>query len=517
MYRLISGLIRKTGYSRGSDRKVRYHIMGSSTGIRMNERITYTVREAAKTSVGAINTSDATMKADTLLASIINISNESLIYNASSLAANSDVENFIPSLAIEYGEFQDAINSIEEYTGANLIIDTNDVAQFRYELRNTVGGRGFTIKNKYVPNNTDEADDTMYLRGKDWDYEESAYKSDSYSSSLFTILPSESTPGSIDDLGFNPNLNIIANPFNSTNEQATKFRPTHSRWLPGDIFVNINQISSADPWDVRLRICTDSGGLPLNTGGIVANIEVPASSLVKSNPNSNSTVAGYQIVDTYKFLNTSLAPIASFNLNTNQDYWLIFSSYNNPASSSSWTLGCQDSLGSNNAIYKIGASRSSGSASSNTNGGTGWAVNTFAPLIGLPRRRSIAFNIKDPKAIANLGSGLPTGGSVIESSVPISSSIVKTTDAMYKHLTNQLYFMGKPRANFSMSRVTAPNIPVYPGDPIIISDTVLGFSASGGQAVIAKCGDMTYTWNIGEYQAPTILNIQPVTTVTRYK
>ena len=48
--RLISGLVRKKGYSRGADDKILYSITGSSTAIRLNEIIRYVVSEASKDS-----------------------------------------------------------------------------------------------------------------------------------------------------------------------------------------------------------------------------------------------------------------------------------------------------------------------------------------------------------------------------------------------------------------------------------------------------------------------------------
>src|ERR1051326_200272 len=121
---LIMGLIRKTGWERGIGGKALYTISGSSIAIRMNERITYTNRTATKDgTTGAINTADSTMFADALLQSIINTATESNFYNATTLSTDSDVENFLASLVIEYGELQDAVNAIEEPTGAEFFID----------------------------------------------------------------------------------------------------------------------------------------------------------------------------------------------------------------------------------------------------------------------------------------------------------------------------------------------------------------------------------------------------------
>jgi len=76
--------------------------------------------------------------------------------------------------------------------------------------------------------------------------------------------------------------------------------------------------------------------------------------------------------------------------------------------------------------------------------------------------------------------------------------------------------MARPRYNFNMATVTAPNVPPLPGDPILIIDSQVSmFSNSGQRAFMTTLGDMTYSWgSLGgqgmTYQAPTILSVQPV-------
>src|SRR5215510_263217 len=84
---LISGLVRRKGYSRGENRKVLYTISGSSTGIRLNERVIYVVSEALKTSTGAIDYTDTTRKADALLATNLNSLTSDGILSIANLAA----------------------------------------------------------------------------------------------------------------------------------------------------------------------------------------------------------------------------------------------------------------------------------------------------------------------------------------------------------------------------------------------------------------------------------------------
>jgi len=157
------------------------------------------------------------------------------------------------------------------------------------------------------------------------------------------------------------------------------------------------------------------------------------------------------------------------------------------------------------------------------NGGTGWTASLTPGLMwfSMPRRRSQAFNCWDTKAIKAMTDGTTRAGIVTTtlSSIP---SYVKTREAIYRYMTGQIYYMSRPRVNYNFPAVTAPNVPVLPGDPILIQDSVLGFSSIGSQAVMATCGDMTYSWSsLGgqgqTYQAPTILSINAVSNPTRYR
>lgn len=525
MTRLISGLIRQKGYSRGGDRKRIITLSGSSTSIRLNEKILYYVNEAAKLASDGItiDINDTTRKADALLqAGLVSLTNEGII-NAGNVATSSDVENFIASLAIEFGEAQDLCNTLEEQSNGEIFVDPLNIVQFRHQLQPLTAGRGFTIKNKNAA--TDNADDTCYLRGKSWEYTESSFKSDGYSNRIWGILPAETPPSSTAECGLNfgatsgGEFAIIQS---GATENAYKFRPPHSHWFAGDIYiVGIYCAATAVlPWTVRFRICQDSGGLPQNAGGIVANIDFPGSAEVfgktLNNP-ATHTDEGWRVSNEQIFYNPSNVKIDSFDLDTTKDYWLIISNDNIPTGNSptpafTWPVQ-RDTTGCTGAF---------GGLSTNSAGGTGWAVfdppgSIRMPCVALPRVRAEAFECSDHKAVKFMGSGLATtGGNFIESSLSGIPSTIKTREAMQRYMVNQLYYMARPRVNWNMATVTAPNIPIIPGDPILISDTVMGFSASGGQAVMATCGDMTYSWQIGQYQAPTILSIQPVTNPTHY-
>jgi hypothetical protein len=512
MTRLISGLVRQKGYSRGADRKRLLTLSGSSTAIRLNEKILYYVNEAAKLAQDniTIDINDVTRKADLLLQNGLAALTTEGVINAGGVVTSSDVENFIASLAIEYGEAQDLCNTLEEQTNGEIFVDVNDLVQFRHQFQPATAGRGFTIKNKNATN--DDANDTMYLRGKSWDYTESCLKSDGYSNRIYGILPAEQVPSTREEMGY------LSAGFNATvgatnQEVAQKFRPTHSHFLPGDIMVVAGQATvtaSLSPWAMRFRICSDSGGIPQNVGGIVANIDMQGINFegpVKTTADQNTFV----VASDQLFFNSANAQIDGFYLDTTKDYWLILSNDNITGSSSANYWGARTAAGGTTML-------TAGPFSTNSAGGSGWtSVANVLMIFALPRVRSEAFECADSKAVIWLGAGLTTGGNLIESMLPNIPSTIKTRNAMYRYLANQIYYMARPRINWNMATVTAPNVPVLPGDPIMISDSVMGFSTAGQQVMMTTCGDMTYSWQIGDYQAPTILSIQPICNPTFYK
>jgi hypothetical protein len=532
MTQVLSGLIRETGDARGSDRKDLYTLVGSSTSIRNNERIIYYLKQAAKDNVGGINLSDASMKAITLLVNAysgVNSINPSYgsesslgIINLSNTAVNSTVNNFIADINIEFGEIQDLINLIEEMSSSEFNIDALDIANLRYELTRSAGGRGFTIKNKTyrITGMDDDADDTMYLIKKNWKYSDSCYKSDSYSNRLSGILPAEKEITTVQDFGFEAATYdlFVAD---TGKEIAVKFKPNHTRWFPGDFYYSVLvDNTSTQVNDQICRIVKDSGGLPQNAGGVVANIRLPITGLKLEH--------GLTVADLNKTSNeesfyssagiNDASIINSFTLDTNLSYWFIFSVYglaNNTAGISSLGIG----------PLQIGATRSGSGVSTFSAGGSGWGLsgfNPFVPIVGMPRTRSQSIVMHDPKAIKNLGSGLVTGGQPIETHLPSFSSIIKTAISGYSYMANQLYYMAKPRANYNIPQVTAPNICPLPGDPIVISDTVMGFSTPGNKVIYTRCGDLSLSWGSLDgsgftYEAPTKLSINPVGNIPRYK
>jgi hypothetical protein len=517
--RLISGLVRNKGYSRGSNGKILYTITGSSTGIRLNEILRYVVSEASKTADGITpNTADATRKADTLLATNLAPLTTDGIISIANLAANSDVETFVANLSIEYGQLQDIVNYIESQSGGQVVVDTNDLVNFRFEIKNTFQGRGFTIKNSNANQGNDDADDTMYLRGKNWSYDDDFFIPD-YSNKITAIMRGNPRPSSPLDLGF-----VSANSFTvqSTVEYAVKFRPPHTRFTPGDVYVVASQwsngVANLLPVTVWLKICRDSGGVPVDVGGIMAVVELFPTNFQDPIPTVYTTETSVLINDEW-FFNSTTSAAADFYLDTTKDYWLIFSN-SNLGINANYRL----SIGRNmNATVSPGIITHSANFSTAFNGGSGWvaaaAGNQFLPCFGIDRYRSAPFTIWDPKATQSIQSGI-TGGQYIESMITESAIEIKDRDTLAKYMTTQLYNKARPTTTYNFPNVMAPNIPPFPGDPIVISDTILGFSNIGNRVVLTECGDMTYQWgdmDRGGYTAPTMLSIQATAISPRYR
>ncbi len=517
---LIRGLIRRVGYDRGIGGKALFTVSGSSHAIRFNERITYQNREAIKTSTGALNFNDPNMKADTLLQNIINTSTENQIYDASSLATNSDVQNFIPSITIEYGEFQDAINLIEEQTGAEFFLGPGSIpiAVLRHQFQPITSGRGFILTD--IQGTADNADYTCYISpNSPPNYTESKFKSDGYSNRIFSILPAETEPHDIQAIVSASGGSITAPgavalpPVPGSIETAVKFRPTHSHFLPGDVFVNLNLVSAAAVWTTRLRIAGPDTASTPNSLSVIANIDIDKSNMTTT----NSSGATYTVINIQSFKNSANTAITEFTLDTTKDYYLIFSDDNIPNNSSAL---------SQFGNYTLTQTYTHASGlSTNSSSGTNWSVYAVAPLtpiIAFPRRRSQIFQIHDPKALNATGSGITTtGGTWIESSLPSNSAQVKTEVGMYKNLASQMYFMGRPKVQWSTMVITPPNIPILPNDPLMIVDNTLGFSTTGNQVMTATAGDMVYEFGTrgGEgnvYSSNLSLSIIPTGMANHY-
>lgn len=517
---LISGLVRKKGYARGSNGRILYTISGSSTGIRLNEIITYVVSEASKLNDGVtINTADPSRYADTLLANSLSALISDGVLNIANLAANSDVETFIASLSVEFGELQEVVNYISSQSGGEVIVDTNDLVNFRYEIKNNLFGRGFTIKNTSVGKADDDADDTMYLRGRAWSYEDDFFKSSEYSNLLSALLQPEQRPSSPEDLGFTAENNYQV--VSTAAESAVKFRPTHSHFIPGDIYVvgaAWSTVGGGSAFNWWARICQDSGGVPKDAGGIVVNILFDGEKNWSS-PTPTTETGNYHLGNVCTFFSSSaiLLTPQEFSLDTSKDYWFIMSN-RNAGANERFSWGQNANIADNTGI----AMRHISTFSTDSAGGGNWSQIAAGQLLGCfaaGRYRSNASTMRDPKAMQSVQSGI-TGGQGIASMIPEAPIQIKTKESMYRHIAGKIYDKARPRTMYNFPTVVAPNIPPLPGDPIVIDDTVLGFSEPGNQVVITTCGDMTYQWGSmgsGNYQAPTILNINALGVHPRYR
>ena len=550
--RLMFGLVRKTGHSRGANKKVLYNLFGSSTGIRCNERVVYYSKEGPKLDQDdtTIDNSDASMNADSILYNAFTATNSAVpfagtqaesssgIVNVSSLVNDSVVEDKMSSVQIEYGEIMDVINLVEEQTNSEFYVNTNSKANLRYELSGTIdplslsGGRGFTIKNVNDPN--DDADDTMYLRGKDWNYEESIYKSDSYSSRIFSILPADSfIPSSVADLGWRGSGGTYYNCDTTGStppliEWGMKFRPIHSKHYPGDFMFgltgtvsDVQEPPSANPETRAIfRIATSAvGATTPESQSVVAWIRFKQQDMFGSGGFSDRIFA-----NEFEFMVGS-SVVEFINLDTTKDYWMILAddfagNAVTPPSISYYYSGWVYTSYRQAQMAKRSTS-TGGTASSTSSAGTGWSNYGIVgrPLFEYMPRRAQAFMAYDDKAIRAVNRGSTV--QPIETALPSPPATVRTKEAMYQYMVNSLYFMSRPRANFAMNRVTAPNVPLMPGDTLVIDDTILGFSTEGNQFVIGRCGDLQYNWGTfnGQgltYEAPTNLFINPVVNISRY-
>ncbi len=513
--RIISGLVRKKGYSRGANGKILYTITGSSTGIRLNEILRYVVSEAKKTADGITpDITDATRKADTLLATNLAPLTTDGILSIANLAVNSDVETFVANLSIEYGQLQDIVNYIEQQSGGEVIVDTNDLVNFRYEIKNTFFGKGFTIKNSNANQGADDADDTMYLVGKNWNYDDDFY-TPGYSNKITAIMRGNSRPSSPLDLGFVATNSVIVS---SGTEYAVKFKPPHTRFTPGDVYVAASQysndVANVLPIPIFLKICRDNAGVPMNAGGIIGIVYLFPTNFQDPLPTVYSTESTTLINDEYMFNNQIGAP-ADFYLDTTKNYWIIFSNHGF-SSNHRFSVGRNDTI----TLAPVMMHHTS-NFSTTTAGGSSWVATPSPrlPCFGIDRYRSQPYTIWDPKAVQAVQTGI-TAGQYIESMITESAIEIKNRESLSRYMTMQLYNKARPTTTYNFPTVMAPNLPPFPGDPIVISDTILGFSTAGNQVVLTTCGDMTYQWgdmDRGGYTAPTILSISATGSHPRYR
>jgi hypothetical protein len=329
-------------------------------------------------------------------------------------------------------------------------------------------------------------------------------------------LSADSIPSVREDIGYS---SILSASYTNANgvEQARRFRPSHSHFLPGDLFIPgyIRNGVDALTWITRFRIAgPDTANTP-NSLNVLVNIDFPPDVFDFSTTLDESKI---RLANTQTFYDGGNIKIDSFNLDTTKDYWLILSNDNHPTTvpTRGFIWGANQNAVGTRASVTVGGS-------TNSSSGGGWTTSTTQmPLFGMPRRRSQAFECADPKAIASIGSGLPTvGGTPIESTLSNIPSSVTTKEAMQKYLVNQSYYMARPQVLWPTFRVSVPNLPILPNDPLMIVDSTLLFSTAGTQVVTATTGAMTYEFGTrggtgNSISSALYLNITPVGFANHY-
>lgn len=508
---VLSGLIRKTGTTRGRGGEALYNIVGSSTAIRLNEIVLNVDTHPAILGDGmTIDITDTNFKADNLLqAQLAGVTADGVI-TAANLAANSDVETFIPSFKVNFGEAQDGCNLIENITNAEVFTGTDDIIVLRSRLQPFAAGRGFVLKD--IQGTQDDADITGYIDGTP-EYFESCYKSDGYANQNYGILPGTSEDG-VDRGVYTTGVSD-----NGIYEYAVSFKPTHSVFKAGDIFIGAFYVDSGGTGTgvpVYFRLCKDASGVPQNVSGVFANLLFPPDAFGEPDPGTHASPV--TVSNNYKMYDDSLGEIESVILDTTHNYWLIFADYADTSGPSHYTAWA-----GNNFYGSITGKRHTTSFSTWSDGGGSWVNQAFTlPRFSMPIRRAIGFACADPKGIAAVGSGLGTPGgntiSSVQSDLPAS---VKGKAQIQKYLVNQMYASAKPQIRWNNLVISSPNIPILPNDPLLIVDSTLGFSSAGAPAHVATTGNMSYEFGERGGDGNNLvssmnLRIEPVGYATHY-
>jgi len=477
MTQVLSGMIRNAGFTRGCENNLLYSISGFSTGIRLNERIldVHTTPTNLLSNGVTIDPSDPDFSADNIVDDALD--DESDYYpkdtyksivegtggygyiDSSTTTQDSDIEDFIPGMEQRYQEIQDVYNQVEEYTGGRTWVDQFDKIQFQPMMTPLTSNSGFIIT-ATIDRDNDLASNTMYIdadQGYTW--VDSIDKGGGYNSSLYGVLPPDPVPDA--DTGANSNFYS-----NKTVEVASRIRlPTNPNWriYAAVEAIGMDNVAAENTVRTRWRLCEDDNGVPKNTNGILGNRYMYA------NQKYNTADGGRQMIEIMGRGNT--------DIDVNKNYWLIFSSLNStPTVYWNWYYF-------NNGIGTT-ATAAPGT-SSDTNGGTGWAI-TQGPQMSLVtgRFKSEPFVIRDQKAIDER--------ILIESNISNFPQQITSKLAAVKYMIGLMYYGARPRRTFSFPSVTMPNNPVFPGDIAYIVDPRFNFSTSGNPVVTGQISDINY-------------------------
>lgn len=478
MYLRFSGMVRQSGYTRGCENNLLYNLSGFGTAIRFNERILDVHLEPPVLDSDGVtlDTSNPEFFADEIIDDSVDQKNyypqgtlKAKVegdggyghLDTSSTVGNSPIQDFIPGVHLRFGEIEDLHSQIENYTGARVYVNQIDKVQFQPLRTPFSENNGFVITTDYQPTR-DLADNTMYARSEDYTWADSIDKAAGYSNSLFGILPASVVPDVKTNSGLTDNYE------NKTVEIAQRFRPiTNPNWRLFCTVEAIGMDNTADEDAVRARwrICKDDNGVPMNTGGIVANKYMPP------NKHYNTSDGGLQTIE--------IMGEGNADLNENDYYWLILTSVN--ATGSIYWRWYKD-----NDLRSFTATASPGT-SSDTNGGTGWTTKESERMSMLQTRfKAEPYNILDTKAIFNR--------ILIESVVPSFPQQITTKQGATKYLLGLMQGTARPRRVYDFNSVTCPNKPPQAGDVCVIRDPRFNFSMPGHRVEAGQITDVNYSF-----------------------
>ncbi len=477
MFTHLSGMIRQTGYTRGCENNLLYNVSGFGTGIRLNERILDVLMDEPRVIDGStIDTTDPVFAANRVVDDALDDDDyyPRGVYpsevegtggyqhiNSSGSEVDSPITDFIPGVVLRFGEIADLYNQIENYTGARIYVDESDRIQIQPIKTPLSQNIGFKITTNPLLE-SDFADTTLYPT-EEYSWHDSIATDSGFSNSLFGILSADPAidkeASSVDDFLENKTVEI-----------AMRFRPItnpHWRLWCGVEGVGLTNVQSENSVRGRWRICRDDNGIPMNTGGIIAN------KYMYPNEFYNTADGGLQTIQ--------IMGVGNTDLDENNWYWLILSSVNSTATEY-WRWYYDIDLGSTWATAPPATSTAD-------DGGTGWTLGLSRRFVMFQTRfKSEPHNILDVLSVRKR--------ILIESVVPSFPQQIKTKRAAVKYLAGLIHNTSRPKRVFEFPSLTIPNKPIFPGDTACIVDDRFNFSTSGNPVIGGQITDINYSMGI---------------------
>lgn len=477
----LSGMIRSTGYERGCGENLLYTVSGFGTGIRLNERILDVLMDEPRLLDGStVDTTDPDYAANkvvddafddadyyprSIYPSEVEGSGGYEFINSSGTTVDSPIHDFIPGVVLRFGEIEDLMRQIEDYTGGRVYVDEQDRIQLQPIKTPLSVNNGFKITTD-VNLTSDLGANTLYIdQDSDYSFSEAIDKSAGYSNSLFGILPASVVPD-VDSSGDSLYLE------NKTVEIAFKFKPItnpHWRLYAGVEAIGMDNVSDENTVRTRWRVCQDDNGVPMDTGGIIAN------RYMYPNQEYNTADGGLQVINIFGR--------GSNDLDENTWYWLILSSTNATATEY-WRWYYND-----DENYTTTYATASPGTSDANDGGTGWNLGSkrkFSLFQG--RFKAEPYNILDVLGVRKRV--------LIESVTPSFPQQIRSKQAATKYLCGLVFYSSRPRRVYDFPNLTMPNNPVFPGDVCNIVDSRLDFTTPGNRAIGGQITDVTYSFGV---------------------